>query len=1540
MNALRTISGGLELLVGAPVWMVLLLKITAVLSAAWLAHLALARANPRWRVLLWRATAMGLIALPVVTGLFPPLEIPVESSPPNWEANVVPIDAESPATEKPEEVLEPSSVADAPHGELGAPVASPWPVVFPNEVDAFPSPQPHAQAPSPADYSFVSWGWLLLAGWFGGLALLAFRLSLGQFRIRQMVGRARRPRQWVRDECARVTLALGSRRVVEALQSSQIEAPLLCGLFRPRLLLPDRMCERSYAHDLPAIFAHELTHVRCHDLPWNTGLHLVSIVLWFHPLIWRLRQAHLDACELVCDAVSASFVGDVTDYCRTLARVAIETAASLPAAGIAMARTSLIHRRLNALKRKVFHLPLRRRSVLGFSTAAFLAVVVLGALQLALSSPLPAEAVAVAGEDAGKTPKTEVTSAEKEESDGAAVPTTPADAPPQTGLLQVRVVDEAGRPLGGTKLKAAFLGHKADYTADAEGKATVVAPVPNGQFLSLIAYPEGYPPVRKWWRNDAGSDLIHEEFTFAFEQGRTIGGVVRNEQGKPIPGVKVRLSISSGKYERAGMCLALWDSVFLTDAQGRWRLDHVPRQTNSIAIGLEHPDYISAAGPVQLSGTQQRQIEDRTAVMVMKEGIPVTGTVTGPDGKPVAGATVLLGEWYSPDRLRASTDQQGRYRFALEPGATVLTVACPGLSPALRIIQVQSRMKPVDFRLEPGNTLRVRVVGKDGKPIRGIFVTPDTWRGKRVLCDLGIRGRTDDEGRWTWTWAPKDAVETDFGLTGRVNYLDIRKLPLVPREAEHVVTMLPALTISGRVLDAETQQPVPSFRVVHGYMSTGSIEQIMWGHRGTQEANNGQYRLMIDQPSRVHLMRIEADGYQPAVSREFKDDEGSVTYDVSLVRGRNLNVLVRLPDGQPAAGADVRLCPETPGKFINMAQFVKNGRFPYQDPTSRTMKVAADGQLSIGPQNSPFLLIVVHDQGFARTTSEELIANPTITLEAWARLEGVVRHGTKPVSGAKLDVYPTEPYDPRWSFLNFQDQAESDAEGKFVFAKLKPGKWRVREVPANPKQPPVGRMLHEKAIDLAPGQTIHVTLGGEGRPVVARIQWPGGKPPEGDLSRIGADVRPKLPEMPPPPKAVQDQGPDAVRAWMKRWEESEEGRAWRKQVQQSAECPRNVSVSSNGDIRMDDALPGHYELGVYVTVSGETLPWERPELLRYRYDFSVPEIRGGVSDEPLDLGNVPLEDQTPRKPSLADVKPPAPQSPGQRSVGGLSDHLELLCYVAGIYKENKAKIQTWQGKATIESRSIHDKGAMGDDYAATAQFAFARARKSVRWNTTLEKWSRIGRNQEDPQPVPQISNGMQTPDGLYRLGSFGSPVNPAKRPLTLKIHAPDEPFEGRIQPQLYDFNPLFYLDTPRGDVAEDFLGYIGIADHPGASRIKVIREGDEVTIDMGRGEAIQRYTVSLRQAGNPIRFETIQPAAEFQYRWTYELCDGIWLPKTWEETIHQQDRRDVHRTVTFVENRVNAEVEPAAFSLSRLRLQPGDQVDDRRTGEKRQYDGE
>ena len=74
-------SGLAEIHATSP-WAVLLGKATLLLAAAWLLHLALAWANPRWRVFLWRGAAVGLVLLAVWLLGLPGLEIRVRAPEP------------------------------------------------------------------------------------------------------------------------------------------------------------------------------------------------------------------------------------------------------------------------------------------------------------------------------------------------------------------------------------------------------------------------------------------------------------------------------------------------------------------------------------------------------------------------------------------------------------------------------------------------------------------------------------------------------------------------------------------------------------------------------------------------------------------------------------------------------------------------------------------------------------------------------------------------------------------------------------------------------------------------------------------------------------------------------------------------------------------------------------------------------------------------------------------------------------------------------------------------------------------------------------------------------------------------------------------------------------------------------------------------------------------------------------------------------------------------------------------------------------------
>ncbi|MDF1746042.1 MAG: M56 family metallopeptidase, partial [Gimesia sp.] len=86
--------------------------------------------------------------------------------------------------------------------------------------------------------------------------------------------------------------------------------------------------------------AHELAHCQGNDLRWNHLLTLLQILLWFYPLAWKIRVVHADACDELCDAKAAGYMGDDKLYGRLLATLALRVADQNRMAALAMARRS------------------------------------------------------------------------------------------------------------------------------------------------------------------------------------------------------------------------------------------------------------------------------------------------------------------------------------------------------------------------------------------------------------------------------------------------------------------------------------------------------------------------------------------------------------------------------------------------------------------------------------------------------------------------------------------------------------------------------------------------------------------------------------------------------------------------------------------------------------------------------------------------------------------------------------------------------------------------------------------------------------------------------------------------------------------------------------------------------------------------------------------------------------------------------------------------------------------------------------------------
>ena len=93
---------------------------------------------------------------------------------------------------------------------------------------------------------------------------------------------------------------LGHSRRVRLAQSGQVDAPMLLGVFRPVIVLPQGGPSLP-PQALAAALRHELTHARRWDICYKWLVVLVASLHWFNPLVhWMGRRIALD-CELSCD---------------------------------------------------------------------------------------------------------------------------------------------------------------------------------------------------------------------------------------------------------------------------------------------------------------------------------------------------------------------------------------------------------------------------------------------------------------------------------------------------------------------------------------------------------------------------------------------------------------------------------------------------------------------------------------------------------------------------------------------------------------------------------------------------------------------------------------------------------------------------------------------------------------------------------------------------------------------------------------------------------------------------------------------------------------------------------------------------------------------------------------------------------------------------------------------------------------------------------------------------------------------------------------
>lgn len=1192
-----------ELLLGVSLKAILL----ALLAAAGMWLFQVRTASVRHRV--WTAVLGGMLLMPVLVAWTPAVPLPTWAYPSFQLAGphemLSDLTINEPATPTPitKETQSFESIGASP--KISAAPSTPFVEQIPSTATIAPS------ATNWTNYGAT----LLIACYAIGAAILGCRLLIGVLAARRLV-RSARPLKLPPEQAAE----LGTTRVFESLQ---VRVPLTVGWVHPAILLPSDWSSWTAAM-LAMVLAHEQAHVRRRDL-WVALLAQANrAIYWFHPLAWLLVRRLTALAEAASDDAVIESLGDRTAYARHLLTIASRLSAHrrrFEPLGVCMAARPVVEDRIEAILDE--RRPLARR--VGW----------IGSL-VVLAAIVPA-AFLTAGITADNSrPEAEVE--------------PPVALASDTGRQRLTVLDDNDAPVPGANVKVrvrqVFMGQDTytHHQTDKAGRLEVAVPKPTPYYMSAHVSLPGYAPFLAEWENHDTPDPIPAEYTVRLDTGRMIGGIVRDANGEPIEGVSVRPQFNIKLREERTRQMGSGESV-KTNAAGEWTYASLPTDLQQVPLHFRHAAHVQSRVTEPVAKVAIPVGGHPSAVTTMKQGIVFGGRVTDAEGTPIDGATVTYIRQGSGDSPTATTDKDGRYRFRNgETGAAVLTVAKSNLAPAMKALETLEEMEAINFQLTSGSPLHVRVLGPDQKPLEGAYVSLWNWDEQGVYGSLpDSRGKTDASGQWQWAHAPHGSLRFAVSHAG---YRYTPGVAVTPGE-ENVIIMSRqsaetieghTLKFSGRVSDAETNARIPRFRVTAGHQRKAG-GTTYWLQDTQSKGRDGVYRRELTSKS-VGLdvyaiaLRVESDGYRPAVIEQVIAGKQDFKADVALEKAANDGFRVLMPDGEAAAGATVAVC--TP----DVGPMVQDGRVISNSSCERTI-TDKSGRFSITPQKGLFDLLVLHDSGAAYVTPKKLTDSHTISLEPWARVEGTLRVHGQPAASESIRLDRADSPLMKAPKIFYQYETKTDQDGKFSFERVVPGSGRVARVAVSQLGGGMSRSTPTIAsgVTFKPGETAHVELGRLGRQVVGKLVMPADAKPGNDwrLAMLTLRSRPRNAPNPPkvsfPPGIDPQKDQDAARIWWEQWRLTDAGKVFQKEMKRYAEAvkgfkPVNFSgrAEPDGTFTFDDIPAGDYELNAQAFATSPGHAGFFGDMIgNLNHSLVVPESSTRTASEPVNLGELTLK---------------------------------------------------------------------------------------------------------------------------------------------------------------------------------------------------------------------------------------------------------------------------------------------------------------------------
>lgn len=759
-----------------------------------------------------------------------------------------------------------------------------------------------------------------------------------------------------------------------------------------------------------------------------------------------------------------------------------------------------------------------------------------------------------------------------------AEPARLAGASSVPGLLFQVVETETGQPISGARVAVSYVTRNAgewvrgeEMATDEAGLCLIPLPALEISRMDVGALKNGFVQKFYTWRNDYGTELP-SSYLMELERAVTIGGRVRNAAGKPIKGAEIALQFAgtsdstfrepaSERFGWVGQPL----TAATTDANGQWSCAFIPPDFNAFSVKIRHPDYVTKTFSPRVMADGMEDLLAGTAAAVLEAGFDLRGFVLNEAGTPVQGARV---SWMGNSKYRqdgVQTGADGSFHIgSLPPGKNRFSAWTEGFAPSLQTIEIRegrTEAAAAFFRLKRGVALPVRIADEQGVGI------PGAWAALHLPlphnADYSVR--TDASGWARFTGVPPEAAGTTLFSAGAEGFFPARNVRL-SSGPDPVIRLARRLRVTGMVLDADTYLAIPDFKAIpcSGDGVSGYIRS------DTKRGHWGVYTVEFTEPPAPFRVRIEAEGYEPAMSPPMHRYPSEQTRNF-LLRRVDTNSFIRgtvlKRDGTPAANVTVALLTFETGATLRHGAFQRNGQ-------AILATTDEDGAFAFPPDPMAHTLAAADPvEGFTLLRMHRAAPPYTLRLEPWGRIKGRVMRGNAPVPGQRVSAsLGLVPHRTLRDGLNGAfDSMITDVEGWFISGPLPPGDFTLHLYNEERHS-----LSHATPVEVRAGETAHAQIGGQGRLVFGRlrtsdgrkIDWPG-RLIAGSL----ASNRSK-PSVQPPADSR------ALAARLRLLDFFDHSTEWREYERSHRSFP--VEVASDGSFRIEDVPPGSYTLKIII----------------------------------------------------------------------------------------------------------------------------------------------------------------------------------------------------------------------------------------------------------------------------------------------------------------------------------------------------------------------